>query len=952
MGRSGHPARWAGTTPMCPPGAVRRWPGPLLLLAWLWRWLWLPTGLLLAATGAAQAATYTSASTPYSWVDPGGHAKIGHNTSPYKFTSAGCGSAPPTLDDAISGLIPIGFSFVFGGSTYTQLRVQTNGRVQFNNTTCGYGTDGIGPPQTYPYGYPDAAMNTTMKVFGVDLDPTNLVDVPDYPSAASKTNCTSIAHCFVSVGLSGSAPNRQFVITWNQVPEWVSASKTSGSFSVQVILNEDGSFVYQYGQVVHGGTGTAQVGWQLSTGDYQVLSFGAATEPPANTAIIFYIPKPVAQYWFEEGAWVADGSGQVRDSDFGGWHGTARGRAQASADGYVCRAADIPLNTSAGEVDAVATGIGLSNPALNLLGTGTIAFWVRTNGAWSGSGVLAAQWLDATTVNNQWFHLTRQASGALSFVVTDSTGTVRSVSTPALSFAAGSWQHVAVTWNFNGQPGTDQDRITITVNGSTTTAASFTSSGTLVTSLGVLVLGDNPSGLASGSGSVNSADALFDEVQVFNYELSLTQLQARKLLTHGCGDTAIDHFELQSTGWSGLSCTPSEVTVLACADSSHPCTAPYTQGFVATLSASGAATRWLAAGDATVIVGAGQTTATKRFYMNAGSATLSASAATAANPARCNSGSGSCVWTSADSGFFFDVPNHVSAVVQTVAVRAVRKSNNSNDCVPAFASVSKPLNLRCSYGNPGSGTLPVQVGGVALNSSNNATAACDATGQTVTLAFNASGVASTTVAYADVGQLQLTGSYTGTATADDTGLTMTGSDSFIAAPQSLSVTGVSAGPIRAGSSFSATVSARNAAGAVTPNFAREAAPESVTLGWLRIQPTGSGSVTGSFSGSLGTFSGGSATTGNLAWSEVGRGDLVARLSSNSYLGSGLGAFGSSAALGALYCANEGGTCTLPVGTTATVYYGNNSSYAARTGVSGSLACSNAVFGDPLYGVVK
>src|SRR3990167_6544294 len=124
MGRSGHPARWAGTTPMCPPGAVRRWPGPLLLLAWLWRWLWLPTGLLLAATGAAQAATYTSASTPYSWVDPGGHAKIGHNTSPYKFTSAGCGSAPPTLDDAISGLIPIGFSFVFGGSPYTHLRLR------------------------------------------------------------------------------------------------------------------------------------------------------------------------------------------------------------------------------------------------------------------------------------------------------------------------------------------------------------------------------------------------------------------------------------------------------------------------------------------------------------------------------------------------------------------------------------------------------------------------------------------------------------------------------------------------------------------------------------------------------------------------------------------------------------------------------------------------------------
>lgn len=892
MGRIGALSPPGHAQPPRLPARQHQWRGPPA-------WLWLLACVLLSAMGPAQAATYSSASATYRWIDPASHAKIGYNTSPYKFNNTGCGSTPPTLDDTISDLIPIGFSFVFGGGAYTQLRVQSNGRVQFNNTNCGYGTASIGPPQTYPYALPDAAMNTTMKVFGVDLDPTNLVDRPNYPTASSNTSCASIASCFVSVGLVGSAPNRQFVITWNQVPEWVSASVTSGSFSVQVILNEDGSFVYQYGEIVHNGTGTAQVGWQLSTSDYQVLSFGASTEPPANTAIIFYIPKPVAHYWFEESAWAADNPGEVLDSSGNGWHGTAKGGAQVSAAGYVCRGANVPLNTSAGQVDAVATGINLSNPVQNLLGAGTIAFWVKTSSAWSGSGVLAAQWLDATTQNGQWFHLTRLASGALSFVVTDSTGTVHSVATSAQNFAAGSWQHVAVVWNFNGQPGDGQDHISIIVNGGTATTVSFTSSGTLATSLGVLTLGNNPTGYTSSSGSVNSADAVFDELQIFNYELTQTQLQARKLLTHACGEPSIDHLELQSTTWSGISCTPGQVVVMACADSSNPCTAPYTKGFVAMLSASGAATHWLAADDATVTAGAGQSSASKRFYMSAGSATLSVSTSAAVSPARCNSSSGSCLWTSADSGFFFDVPDHVSEVPQTVVVRAVRKSNSSNDCVPAFAGTSKSLNWRCSYSNPGSGTLPVRVGGVALNSANNAAAACDANGRAVTLAFDASGVSSTTVQYADVGRMQLTPTYTGSAASDDTGLTMTGSDSFVAAPASFTFSGITAGLIKAGNAFSATVSARNSAGATTPNFGRESVAERALLTFSRYQPTGTGAVDGSFNGNLGGFASGSATASDLAWSEVGSGDLRATLVSGSYLGSGFTATGSTGSTGAV-----------------------------------------------------
>ncbi len=52
------------------------------------------------------------------------------------------------------------------------------------------------------------------------------------------------------------------------------------------------------------------------------------------------------------------------------------------------------------------------------------------------------------------------------------------------------------------------------------------------------------------------------------------------------------------------------------------------------------------------------------------------------------------------------------------------------------------------------------------------------------------------------------------------------------------------------------------------------------------------------------------------------------------------------------CAGEGRTCTLPSGTLATVYYGAGSAWTSRSAVAGSIACTNANFGDPVPGTVK
>ncbi len=52
------------------------------------------------------------------------------------------------------------------------------------------------------------------------------------------------------------------------------------------------------------------------------------------------------------------------------------------------------------------------------------------------------------------------------------------------------------------------------------------------------------------------------------------------------------------------------------------------------------------------------------------------------------------------------------------------------------------------------------------------------------------------------------------------------------------------------------------------------------------------------------------------------------------------------------CSAEGGNCVLPTGATASVYYGANGTYAIRTGLTGTIACNNNTFGDPLPGTVK
>lgn len=358
---------------------------------------------------------------------------------------------------------------------------------------------------------------------------------------------------------------------------------------------------------------------------------------------------------------------------------------------------------------------------------------------------------------------------------------------------------------------------------------------------------------------------------------------------------AVHHLELTATSNTALTCQPITYTIKACSNAA--CSSTYTGGLSGTLSVTGVTVNYpsgsgfaIASGSATTTITAHATT------VGTATASLTGLSITPSNTPQvfCGMGSaaasgGSCAITMADSGLFFDVPNHVAGDSQAVTVSAVRKSDNSLMCTPAFASVSKNVNFKCTHDNPTTGFVPALVGGAALNAGNNASAVCDGTGRTVSLAFNASGVASTTVSYADAGQVGMTATYTGSGS--DAGLSMVGSDTFIAVPADFAFSGVTAGPIKAGAAFSATVTARNRSNAATPNFGRETTPAAPTLSFTKRQPTGGGSQSGTLSGSLGGFSNGVASATSLSWSEVGNGDLVASLA--SYLGSGIAVSGTT-----------------------------------------------------------
>lgn len=372
--------------------------------------------------------------------------------------------------------------------------------------------------------------------------------------------------------------------------------------------------------------------------------------------------------------------------------------------------------------------------------------------------------------------------------------------------------------------------------------------------------------------------------------------------------SSLDHILITTDG-NGLTCTPEILTVTACANST--CTTNYTGSAVTgNITWAGTPGGTISPAFSTSII-SGTTTVslpvTTVQTVTLGASNLSPSVTytclnTSTNATDCKLpfASAGFIFSTTTTGATTTIPAQVAGTSSgTYYLRAVQMGTQTGACVAALTGATT-VSFANQCNNPTScnATNLMSVnGGTATTIAGNPNSGVS-TYTSVPMTFDSSGNAPFTLIYSDVGQVTLYASKaaSGLLLTPLTGL----SNPFVVAPASFAFSGITAAPITAGKSFSATVTARNSAGAATPNFGKETTPEGVTLGFIKYQPTGAGASNGSFSsGTVPAFSNGAATDTTLAWSEVGTIDLTATLTSGSYLGSGLTASGTTGAGGAV-----------------------------------------------------
>ncbi|MBX9754332.1 MAG: LamG domain-containing protein, partial [Pseudomonadaceae bacterium] len=401
--------------------------------------------LMVSLSGfKVQAATYAFQSAAYSW-----------ETTNTNIVWDQTQTAFPQDDD--KKVINIGFTFNFAGVDYTQVRVHSNGALQFGADTQFHRqfTNTDLPVTTVP---PACTGCTT----GTQADKLMLIYWDDINPRLGGT---------VRYQTKGVAPNRKLVVSWEAVPHY----SLGGAYTFQVILSENGEFVYQYGAGNASGV-SATIGAEVDNTDFTLYSFNSSYGY-AGTAIRWFkpsgVPARLAEYRLEE-AQLNGTVNEVLDWSGNNFNGVAVGAAAAEASGYICRGASIPLNTNS-SISAINTNLDVDAA----IGTsGALAFWYRGNSAWNTRD---NQLLDATSQNGLWFFLVKRANQNLRFVIADSAGVVVAAETAAQVVSANTWKHIAVTWRVVA--GTNQTVLRIYVGGVLAAVTQATTNGVFPSSL-------------------------------------------------------------------------------------------------------------------------------------------------------------------------------------------------------------------------------------------------------------------------------------------------------------------------------------------------------------------------------------------------------------------------------------------------------------------------------------
>lgn len=870
-------------------------------------------GLLIALGGAttAQAAGYTTSITtayPQLAISVSAPQVIWANCN-----SGGQPSAYSTCDDGVTQIMPIGFTFKYANTNYTNWSMSSNGAIFFETNAVG-GTSTATASGTSTY-TPNALPTAN---FGSTNQPALMPFWADLIKNASKNGV--LANNDPTQPANASFYQYQ-VLTVSGAQVLVIQLKNVGYYSaptnpvnMQIQIWSTGQIVYAYGAIttITSGNNGLTIGLQYPSGGCSNLANKLSTSL-SNQSYLF--------------SWDT---------------AAATCPALPTVNHYEIRE-DGVATLCAEPVTVLACSVATSPcPAASIVSTQIINAAVTV----TGTGTLGTPNINPVSFNMQpsaplqTINLTWVAPSAGTATLGLQSAISATTSTPVCTNAAGTSKfancNITVSNSACIAPPHHYE-VQGPANGSNCASSTFTikawadalqtTAYTAALASGTLTQTGNPAALPSlgaftipsGSSTVSISPITFPAAGTTTFNTTATPaLTGATTCKFGSSTScafpvvacAPDHLEIQGSA-SGVTCLANSFTVKAWADSLQ--LTPYSSAAVTgNLTATGSPMVTYPSGSGFTISAGSSTTTVNVGVTTPGSVVLGTTVTSSAPAAAatCNFGSPTCTYTANDTGFIFSATNTggvATLPTQTAGttsaqyfLRAVQTSTTTGACVAALTSPAA-VTLGYACNNPATCSAGSYLDITPYNGVTAQTmTTVAATGTSTNLYFDANGSAPLTFNYRDVGQITLNASKA----AGGSLLSALGgsSNAFVVKPGGFSITGVkqTASPflvnpgavdangnkfVKAGEAFTATVSALTSAGAVTPNFGNETTAEKVKLTPTVVAPAGGSD--GTLSNSLVTgFSSGVATTTNLAWSEVGLLQLTPNVGDSDYLGAG------------------------------------------------------------------
>ncbi len=598
----------------------------------------------------------------------------------------------------------------------------------------------------------------------------------------------------------------------------------------------------------------------------------------------------VLSYWFEESQWTG-AAGEVLEESGSGLDGTVFGGADTAQSSPAI--AGNPGSCRYADFDGVDDYIEIADdPALDLPNELTVGVWVNARSIPSSDlhSIVSKDW-------NYEFHF--NSSGQVFWYWQNSSGSVRTL-TGSTVLNTDQWYHIAIAYAAGSQ--------VIYVDGSPVASSSFNET---------LRVNDESLYIGTDLNFISRAwDGFIDEVNIYDRALSQAEVQALMMETHPCGSTS-PQFVINHDGY-GINCQAETITVDVIDAISGTPILDY-NATVELDTQSGRGSWQLVTGsgslnDATTNDGIAtynwpltESRAVFSLSYPEGTPVIDVDVFQQNDPGiRDTDGEGNLEFSA--SGFTVTsspLSNPPPGVITTfdaaqtagtdfaLYITAFGQTPNDPACgvIEAYTG-DKPLEFWLTRQNPATGSITATVDGSAIATNEGAA--------TVTTVTFTNGQASVLAKYKDVGQVQVSLKDTSPADPDLASGIRGATAGFVVKPAEFRLSNILSGAtsnpgaanaggaafIAAGEAFSATVTAYDAEGSVTPNYGQETTAEGVSLASNIVLPAaGNNPSLGSATG-FGAFSGGSATGNNFSWAEVGIITLTPSVGDGDYLGAG------------------------------------------------------------------